>query len=125
MGWHRKDIELGLGPIAFLYSWSLIPIAISILMLVFDKYTEYLFYACLSALALQSASLYLIISKRKISLHYDSIKKRLIITSLILFIFMFSQFTNTEYSSSIQVIVAIIFSYYIINTHQIITDNIG
>jgi hypothetical protein len=125
MGWHRKDIELGLGPIAFLYSWSLIPIAISILMLVFDKYTEYLFYACLSALALQSVSLYLIISKRKISLHYDSIKKRLIITSLILFIFMFSQFTNTEYSSSIQVIVAILFSYYILNTHQIITDNIG
>ena len=125
MGWHKKDIELGLGPIAFLYSWSLIPIAISILMVVFDKYTEYLFYACLSALALQSVSLYLTISKRIISLHYDSIKRRLIITSLILFIFMFSQFTNTEYSSSIQVIVAILFSYYILNTLQIITDNIG
>ena len=125
MGWHKKDIELGLGPIAFLYSWSLIPIAISILMVVFDKYTEYLFYACLSALALQSVSLYLTISKRIISLHYDSIKRRLIITSLILFIFMLSQFTNINYSSLIQVIVAILFSYYILNTLQIITDNIG
>jgi len=125
MGWHKKDIELGLGPIAFLYSWSLIPIAISILMVVFDKYTEYLFYACLSGLALQSISLYLTISKRIISLHYDSIKRRLIITSLILFIFMLSQFTNINYSSLIQVIVAILFSYYILNTLQIITDNIG
>ncbi len=125
MGWHRKDMEPGLGPIAFLYSWSLIPIAISILMIMFDKYTEYLFYACLSALALQSVSLYLTISKRKISLHYDSIKRRLIIASLILFIFMLSQFTNIEYSSSIQVIVAIIFSYYVLNTLQILTVNIG
>ena len=125
MGWHRKDIELGLGPIAFLYSWSLIPIAISILIVMFDKYTESLFYACLTALALQSLSLYLTISKRKISLHYDPIKKRLIIASLILFIFMLSQFTNIEYSSSIQVIVAILFSYYVANTLQIIANNIG
>ena len=125
MGWHRKDIELGLGPIAFLYSWSLIPIAISILMIVFDKYTEYLFHACLSALALQSVSLYLTISKRKISLHYDPIKKRLIIASLILFVFMLSQYTNIEYSSSIQVIAAILFSYYVLNTLQIIANNIG
>ena len=125
MGWHKKDIELGLGPIAFLYSWSLIPMAISILMIVFDKYTEYLFYACLSALALQSVSLYLTISKRKISLHYDPIKKRLIIASLILFVFMLSQYTNIEYSSSIQVIVAILFSYYVLNTLQIIANNIG
>ena len=125
MGWHRKDIELGLGPIVFLYSWSLIPIAISILMIMFDKYTEYLFYACLSALALQSVSLYLTISKRKISLHYDPIKKRLIIASLILFVFMLSQYTNIEYSSSIQVIVAILFSYYVLNTLQIIANNIG
>jgi hypothetical protein len=125
MGWHRKDIELGLGPIVFLYSWSLIPIAISILMIMFDKYTEYLFYACLSALALQSVSLYLTISKRKISLHYDPIKKRLIIASLILFVFMLSQYTNIEYSSSIQVIAAILFSYYVLNTLQIIANNIG
>jgi hypothetical protein len=125
MGWHRKDIELGLGPIVFLYSWSLIPIAISILMIMFDKYTEYLFHACLSALALQSVSLYLTISKRKISLHYDPIKKRLIIASLILFVFMLSQYTNIEYSSSIQVIAAILFSYYVLNTLQIIANNIG
>ena len=125
MGWHRKDIELGLGPIAFLYSWSLIPIAISILIVMFDKYTESLFYACLTALALQSISLYLTISKRKISLHYDPIKKRLIIASLILFVFMLSQYTNIEYSSSIQVIVAILFSYYVLNTLQIIANNIG
>ena len=125
MGWHKKDIELGLGPIAFLYSWSLMPIAISILIVMFNKYTESLFYACLTALALQSLSLYLTISKRKISLHYDPIKKRLIIASLILFIFMLSQFTNIEYSSSIQVIVAILFSCYILNTLQIIANNIG
>ena len=125
MGWHRKDIEPGLGPIAFLYSWSLIPIAISILMIMFDKYTEYLFYACLSALALQSVSLYLTLSKRKISLHYDPIKRRLFIASLILFIFMLSRFINIEYSSSIQAIVTIFFSYYILNTLQILTDNIG
>ena len=125
MGWHKKDIELGLGPIAFLYSWSLIPIAISMLMVVFDKYTEYLFYACLTALSLQSISLYLTISKRKISLHYDSIKKRLIIASLTLFVFMLSQFANVEYSSLIQVIVAILFSCYILNTLQIIANNIG
>ena len=125
MGWHRKDIELGLGPIVFLYSWSLIPIAISILMIMFDKYTESLFYACLIALALQSISLYLTISKRKISLHYDPIKKRLIIASLILFVFMLSQYTNIEYSSSIQVIAAILFSYYVLNTLQIIANNIG
>jgi hypothetical protein len=125
MGWHRKDIELGLGPIVFLYSWSLIPIAISILMIMFDKYTEYLFHACLSALALQSVSLYLTISKRKISLHYDPIKKRLIIASLILFVFMLSQYTNIEYSSLIQVIAAILFSYYVLNTLQIIANNIG
>ena len=125
MGWHRKDIELGLGPIAFLYSWSLIPIAISILIVMFDKYTESLFYACLTALALQSISLYLTISKRKISLHHDPIKKRLIIASLILFVFMLSQYTNIEYSSSIQVIVAILFSYYVLNTLQIIANNIG
>ena len=125
MGWHRKEIELGLGPIAFLYSWSLIPIAISILIVMFDKYTESLFYACLTALALQSISLYLTISKRKISLHYDPIKKRLIIASLILFVFMLSQYTNIEYSSSIQVIAAILFSYYVLNTLQIIANNIG
>jgi len=125
MGWHRKDIELGLGPIAFLYSWSLMPIAISILIVMFDKYTESLFYACLIALVLQSLSLCLTISKRKISLHYDPIKKRLIIASLILFVFMLSQFTNIEYSSSIQVIVAILFSYYVANTLQIIANNIG
>jgi hypothetical protein len=125
MGWHRKDIELGLGPIVFLYSWSLIPIAISILIVMFDKYTESLFYACLTALALQSISLYLTISKRKISLHYDPIKKRLIIASLILFVFMLSQYTNIEYSSSIQVIAAILFSYYVLNTLQIIANNIG
>ena len=125
MGWHRKDIELGLGPIAFLYSWSLIPIAISILIVMFDKYTESLFYACLTALALQSISLYLTISKRKISLHHDPIKKRLIIASLILFVFMLSQYTNIEYSSSIQVIAAILFSYYVLNTLQIIANNIG
>jgi len=125
MGWHKKDIEPGLGPIVFLYSWSLIPIAISILMVIFDKYPEYPFYACLSALTLQSVSLYLTLSKRKISLNYDPIKNRLILVSMILVIFILSRFTNSEYSSSIQVILTILFSYYILKTLQIFTNNIG
>ena len=125
MGWHKKDIEPGLGPIVFLYSWSLIPIAISILMIIFDKYPDYIFYACLSALLLQSISLYLTLSKRKISLHYNPIKNRLIIVSLILFIFILIRFTNSEYSPSIQVILTILYSYSILKTLQIFTNNIG
>ena len=125
MGWHRKDIEPGLGPIVFLYSWSLIPIAISILMITFDKYSEYLFSACLSAISLQSVSLYLTLSRRKISLHYDPVRNRLFIVSLILVVFMLVRFTNSEYSSLIQVILTILFSYSILKTLQIFTNNIG
>ena len=125
MGWHRKDIEPGLGPIVFLYSWSLIPIAISILMIIFDKYSEYLFSACLSAISLQSVSLYLTLSKRKISLYYDPVRNRLFIVSLILVVFMLVRFTNSEYSSSIQVILTILCSYSILKTLQIFTNNIG
>jgi hypothetical protein len=125
MGWHRKDIEPGLGPIVFLYSWSLIPIAISILMITFEKYSEYLYYACLSAISLQSVSLYLTLSKRKISLYYDPVRNRLFIVSLILVVFMLVRFTNSEYSSSIQVILTILCSYFILKTLQIFTNNIG
>ena len=125
MGWHRKDIEPGLGPIVFLYSWSLIPIAISILMIIFDKYPEYRFYACLSAISLQSVSLYLTLSKRKISLHYGPVRNRLIIVSLILVVFMLVRFTNSEYSSLIHVILTILFSYSILKTLQVFTNNIG
>jgi len=125
MGWHRKDIEPGLGPIVFLYSWSLIPIAISILMITFDKYPEYLFYACLSAISLQSVSLYLTLSKRKISLYYDPVRNRLFIVSLILVVFMLVRFTNSEFSSLIQVILTILCSYSILKTLQIFTNNIG
>ncbi|MGY8735405.1 MAG: hypothetical protein ACKVHN_05055 [Candidatus Poseidoniales archaeon] len=125
MGWHRKDIEPELGPIVLLYSWSLIPISISILMVIFDKYPEYPFYACLSALAMQSTSLYLTLTKRKISLHSHPIKNRLILTSMILVIFVLSRFTHSQYSSLIQVILTILFSYYILNILQIFGNNLG
>jgi len=125
MGWHKKDIEPGLGPIVFLYSWSLIPIAISILMVIFDKYHESPFYACLIALSMQSASLYLTLPKRIISLNYDPIKNRLILATMILVIFILSRFTHSEYSSAIQVILTILFSYYILKTLQIFTNNLG
>ena len=125
MGWHKKDIELGLGPIVFLYSWSLIPIAISILMIVFGKYPEYIFYACISSISLQSVSLYLTLFKRKISLHYDPVRNRLFIVSLILVVFMLVRFTNSEYSSLIQVILTILFSYSILKTLQKFTNNVG
>ena len=125
MGWHKKDIELGLGPIVFLYSWSLIPIAISILMIVFGKYPGYIFYACISAISLQSVSLYLTLFKRKISLHYDPVRNRLFIVSLILVVFMLVRFTNSEFSSLIQVILTILCSYSILKTLQVFTNNIG
>ncbi len=125
MGWHRKDIEPELGAIVLLYSWSLIPIAISTMMVVFDKYPEYPFYACLSALVMQSASLYLTLTKRKISLHSAPIKNRLILATMILVIFVLSRFTNSAYSSSIQVILTILFSYYIVKTLQIFGNNLG
>ena len=125
MGWHKKDIEPGLGPIVFLYSWSLIPIAISILMVVFGKYPGYIFYACLIAISLQSVSLYLTLSKRKISLNYDPVRNRLILVSLILVVFILTRFTNSEYSSLIQVILTILCSYFILKALQIFTNNIG
>lgn len=125
MGWHKKVIEPELGAIVLLYSWSLIPIAISTMMVIFDKYPEYPFYACLIALVMQSASLYLTLTKRKISLHSDPIKNRLILVSMVLVIFILSRFTHSEYSSSIQVILTILFSYYILKTLQIFGNNLG
>lgn len=125
MGWHKKVIEPELGAIVLLYSWSLIPIAISTMMVIFDKYPEYPFYTCLSALTLQSLSLYLTLSKRKISLHSYPIKNRLILVSMVLVIFILSRFTHSDYSSLIQVILTILFSYYILKTLQIFGNNLG
>ena len=125
MGWRRMEFKPGLSPVVFLYSWSLIPIAISLLILVFDKYTGYLYHACMSAIILQSMSLYLAISKRIISLQYDSIRNRVIIAILIIFMFVGVQFSQIEYASVIQIVLTIAFSYNIFSSIQIYANNIG
>jgi len=125
MGWRRMEFKPALSPVVFLYSWSLIPIAISLLILGFDKYNGYLYHACMSAIILQSMSLYLAISKRKISLQYDSIRNRVIAAVLITFMFIAVQFSQIENIQVIQIVLTIVFSYIIFSSIQIYANNIG
>ncbi|MCS5533332.1 MAG: hypothetical protein NZ736_03635 [Candidatus Poseidoniaceae archaeon] len=125
MGWRRMEFKPALSLVVFLYSWSLIPIAISLLILGFDKFNGYLYHACMSAIILQFMSLYLAISKRKISLQYNSIRNSVITAILITFMFIAIRFSQTEYVPVIQIILTMVFSYNIFKAIQIYANNIG
>ena len=125
MGWRRMEFKPTLSLALFLYSWSLIPIAISVLMLSFDKYSEYIFHAIVSTIILQSMSLYLVTSNRKIALQYDSIRKRVIIGIFIATMLIVVQFSQFKYFSVVQIALILAFSYCILSSIQIYANNIG
>jgi hypothetical protein len=125
MGWRRMEFKPALSPALFLYSWSLIPIAFSILMLCFNKYNEYIFHAFVSAILLQSMSLYLVISRRKISLQYDSIRRRVLLGFVIIILLIVVQIYQIMLLPIIQIILTIAFSYCTLSSIQIYANNIG
>ncbi len=125
MGWRRIEFKPALSPALFLYSWSLIPIAISILMLCFSKYNEYLFHAFVSAILLQSMALYLVISKRKMSLQYDSIRNRVLLGIGIIILLIVVQYSQNKLLPIIQIVLIIAFSYCTLSSIQIYVNNIG
>jgi hypothetical protein len=125
MGWRRMEFKPALSLALFLCSWSLIPIAISILMLFFDKYSEYIFHAFVSAILLQSMSLYLVTSKRKISLQYDSIRNRVLLGIIIIILLIVVQFSQIMFWQIIQFGLTIAFSYCTLSSIQIYANNIG
>ena len=125
MGWQKKELEPTLSPVVFLCSWSLIPLAIGILMFSFDKYTDYLFHACMSAIVLQILSIYLVFSKNKIAMQYGSIRYRLMAIIIVLFIFIVVQLSQIKYGYAIQISLTLIFSYISLSSIQLFANNLG
>ena len=125
MGWQKKELEPALGPVVFLCSWSLIPIAIGLLMISFDKYIDYMIYVCMVAIILQTLSLYLVFSKHKIALQYTSIWHRIIAGGFVLSAILLVQITHIKYGFPIQIALLMAFTYISFSMIQIFANNLG
>lgn len=125
MGWKKTESEPALGTVVFLCSWSFIPIAISLLMFSFEKYTDYIIHTCMITIILQTLSLYLVLSRHQIALQYSSIRNRIITAIIVLSAIIVIQITHAKYDSIIQIILVMIFTYIILSTIQLYAKNLG
>lgn len=123
--WRQIEVSPPLGAVLLLSSWSLLPLGFSFLMLGFGKYEEYIFFACLSTILMQSISLAMVIGTRQISLKYHSIRKGVTIVSIIAITWIFVYFSQIEYSNFLQVCLTILHSYFAVRTLQIFSINSG